>query len=499
MKARARIAGAATRLSATRLCSLGALVLLGALLNACKVGPNYHGPTPPAGADAPLVSLNAAVETGAPPPDDWWQLYHDPRLDAFIQEAFDANRQLASAEANFAAATAVVSAARVGLYPSTNATFGGIYGRDPTTDEILELQGHAPQTLWLFEDIFQVGYEVDLFGKVRRSIEAAHANAQAAEAARDALKVVVAAETARAFAQVCTLGEQLAVARHSHDVVAHEADITSNRYDAGAASNYDVARAQALEAQARSAIAPLEGQRRAALFQLTAVLGRTPANAPHELEDCVTPPALSALIPIGDGAAMLRRRPDVRQAERRLAAATAQIGVATADLYPSIKLAGLYGGAASTLSDLTTNIGLAWGVSPAISWNFPNQAGPRARIRQAKANQAAALAAFDSVVLDALKETEQALALYSSALDYRQSVADAQARIHDAFGMSSGQFLAGAVSNLDLLTTEQSLIAADAAVAASDAALVQDQIAVFKALGGGWQTSRQAMSIIRRQ
>ena len=467
--------------------SIRVLLLCAALLDGCKVGPDYHAPTPPAGADAPLTSLNAAAETTAAPPDEWWRLYRDPRLDAFIQEAFDANRQLAAMQANFAAAGAVVSAARAGLYPSTGAVFGGIYGRDATTDEILELQGHQPQTLWLYEDLFEVGYEVDLFGKVRRSIEAAHANAQSAAAARDALKVVVAAETGRAFAQICTLGEQLAVARHSHDVVAHEADITRNRHDAGAASDYDVARAQALEAQARSAIAPLEGQRRAALFQLTAVLGRTPANAPHELEDCLTPPTLSALIPIGDGAAMLRRRPDVRQAERRLAAATAQIGVVTADLYPSIKLVGLYGGAASTLSDLTTNLGLTWGVGPAISWNFPNQAGPRARIRQAKANQAAALAAFDSVVLDALKETEQALALYSAALDYRQSVADAQTKIHTAFGMAHDQFLAGAVSNLDLLTTEQALIAADAAVAASDAALVQDQIAVFKALGGGWQ------------
>ena len=202
-----------------------------------------------------------------------------------MQEAFEANRQLASAEANFAAATAVVSAARAGLYPSTTAGFGGIYGRDATTDEILELEGQRPLTVWLFEDLFQVGYEVDLFGKVRRSIEAAHANAESAQAARDSLKVVVAAETARAFAQVCTFGEQLAVARHSHEVVAHEADITVNRHDAGAASDYDVARAQALEAQARSAIAPLEGQRRAALFQLTALLGRTPANAPHELDE----------------------------------------------------------------------------------------------------------------------------------------------------------------------------------------------------------------------
>ena len=464
-----------------------AIMLLLGILAACKVGPDYHAPTPPAGAEAPLLSTNPGAESTELPPDEWWHLYHDARLDAFIQEAFNANLQLVAAEANFAAATAVVSAARAGLYPSTTATVGGIYGRDVTTDEILELEGQRPLTVWLLEDLFQVGYEVDLWGKVRRSIEAAHANAESTRAARDALKVVVAAETARAFAQVCTFGEQLAVARHSHEVVAHEADITVNRHDDGAASDYDVARAQALEAQARSAIAPLEGQRRAALFELTALLGRTPANAPHELDDCVSAPTLDALIPIGDGVALLRRRPDVRQAERRLAAATAQIGVATADLYPSIKLIGLYGGAATTSGELATNIGLAWGVGPSISWNFPNQIAPRARIRQAKANQTAALAGFDSAVLEALKETEQALTLYSAALDYRQAVADSQSKIHSAFDMAQQQFLDGAVSNLDLLTTEQTLISADAAVAASDASLVQNQIAVFKALGGGWQ------------
>ena len=466
---------------------LTAFLSSAALISACKVGPDYHAPTPPAGADAPLISLNASTENTEPPPDEWWHLYHDARLDAFVQEAFMANRQLAAAEANFAAATAVVSAAKAGLYPSTTAGIGGVYGRDATTDEILELEGQRPLTVWLLEDLFQVGYEVDLFGKVRRTIEAAHANAEAVQAARDSLKIVVAAETARAFAQVCTFGEHLSVARHSHDVVAHEAQITVNRHDAGAASDYDVTRAQALEAQARSAIPPLEGQRRAALFQLTALLGRTPANAPHELDDCVTAPTLTALIPIGDGTALLRRRPDVRQAERRLAAATAQIGAATADLYPSIKLVGLYGGAATTSGELATNIGLTWGVGPSISWTFPNQIAPRARIRQAKANAASSLAAFDATVLDALKEVEQALSLYSAALDYRQSLADAQEKIHRAFGMSTDEFGAGAVSNLDLLTTEQSLIAADSAVAASDAALVQDQIAVFKALGGGWQ------------
>jgi outer membrane protein TolC len=193
------------------------------------------------------------------------------------------------------------------------------------------------------------------------------------------------------------------------------------------------------------------------------------------------------LIPVGDGAALLRRRPDVRQAERRLAAATANIGVATADLYPTIRLAGLYGGAATELSQLNNNIGRTWGVGPEISWSFPNMAGPRARVRQAKAAQAAALASFDAVVLSALKETEQALSFYGAALDNRQSLVEARDQIHTAFRIAHDGFLAGSLSNLDLLTTEQTLVTLDAAVAASDASLVQDQIAVFKALGGGWQ------------
>ena len=159
-----------------------------------------------------------------------------------------------------------------------------------------------------------------------------------------------------------------------------------------------------------------------------------------------------------------------------------------ADLYPKITLSGLYGGVATDLSDLSNHTGLTWGIGPSISWNFPNQALPRARVRQAKAVAAASLASFDSTVLTALKETEQALALYSAALDQRQALADAQSRAHQSFDMAHDQFLAGSLSNLDLLTTEQILVSSDAAVAASDSTLIQDQIAVFKALGGGWRS-----------
>jgi NodT family efflux transporter outer membrane factor (OMF) lipoprotein len=455
-------------------------------LAACRAGPDYHAPPLPTGAETPLLSVNPKLETATPPPDAWWRLYSDSRLDELLQEGFKANRDLAAADANFAAARAALSAVRAARYPSTEVALSGVYGRDPTTEEILEIGGHSPQNLWLFEDIFQVAYEVDLFGRVRRSIEAASANAESVGAARDSVRVLVAAGTAHAYASICALGEQLNVAHHSVEVVKREADISEQRYEAGGGSRFEVERAQALVAEVQATIPELEGERRATLFELAALLGRTPAQAPMDLESCVTPPILTGLIPVGDGQARIRRRPDVREAERRLAAATAQIGVATAELYPTIHLIGFYGGAASEVNQLTTNAGLVWGVGPTISWTFPNQAGPRARVRQAKASQAAALAAFDKVVLTALKETEQALTTYGAALEHRRALLEAQARIHRSFEIARDGFGAGSTSYLDVLTTEQSLVALDAEVASSDAELIQRQIDLFKALGGGW-------------
>ena len=484
MKRRSPIIG----LAATLVPILAAILAAGG----CAVGPDYKPPTPVAGAEAPLVSTSPTAETVAEPRDDWWRLYHDETLDGLLQEAFTANTDLRVAAANLTASRAVLSAIKSQRFPQTQADVSATYGRDPATEEILELTGRDPESIWLYEGVLEVAYEVDLLGRVRRSVEAARADTAAVIATRDAVKIAVAAETARDYAQVCALGEELNVAHHSLDVVSREAEITNNRRAAGAGSEFDVVRAQELVAQVRASIPPLEGQRRAAFFELSAVLGRPPSKAPAEVESCVLPPRLNDLIPVGDGASLLKRRPDVRQAERRLAGSTARIGIATADLYPKIELKGLIGGVSTEPDQFVTNKGIAWGLGPAISWTFPNQAGPRARVRQAKAATVAALASFDAVVLQALKETEQALALYRAELDHRQALSEAQNRAQKAFEIADGQFRAGAVSDLDLLTTEQQLIATDAAVAASDAALVQDQIAVFKALGGGWRNRETA-------
>ena len=458
-----------------------------AVLAGCAVGPDYHAPAPVAGSSAPLLGTTEAQATATEPPPTWWRLYQDPVLDDLVQEAFRANTDLRVAAANLSAARASLESARTGRYPQTELGAGTERARDPTTDEILEFGGHPPQTYWFYDALLDVSYEVDLFGHVRRAIEAARADTAVAIAARDVVTITVAAETTRAYAQVCALGEAIAVTRRSIDVVTREERITVDRRDAGAAADFDVVRAQALSAQVRASLPPLIGQRQSALFQLAQLLGRPPGGAPQAAQECVQPPTLKTLIPVGDGASLLARRPDVRQAERRVAAATARIGVATADLYPRISLLGSYGGIAVEPSQVFESAGLTWGIGPSIKWSFPNQSPVRARIHQARAGEQAAVAGFDGVVLQALKETDQSLSTYGAELARHQDILTARDRARQAFDMANDQFLAGATSTLDLLNAEITLVNAEAAVAASDGALAQDQIGVFKALGGGWQ------------
>jgi NodT family efflux transporter outer membrane factor (OMF) lipoprotein len=463
------------------------LFLLWLLPASCALGPNYAPPPPPAGAAAPFISAIPAATSNAPAPSDWWRLYNDPVLDSLIAQAFAANTDLQAAEDNLAASRAVYEGARTALLPQTETAVSGVYGRDPMTDEILELDGRKPKTTWLYDSMIDVSYELDLFGHVRRSIEAARDNSEAEAAARDDLRVTIAAETARAYGQICTLGEQLAVANESLDLVERQQRIVQQQFAAGAGSQFDVVRSQVLVSQTRATLPPLQGERRAALFELADLLGETPQNAPLAVQSCVTPPKLTAAMPVGDGAALLRRRPDIREADRKYAAALATVGVATADLFPRVTLSGFYGGAADQINLLGSNAGLEWGVGPAISWSFPNMAAPLAKLAQSRASSRAAVASYDSVVLEALKETEQALAAYSAELDHHAALAAAQSEAQTEFSLAQNEFAAGGISNLDVLNAEDTVVQANAALAGSDAALVQDQIAVFKALGGGWQ------------
>jgi NodT family efflux transporter outer membrane factor (OMF) lipoprotein len=330
---------------------------------------------------------------------------------------------------------------------------------------------------------------VDLFGRVRRTIEAARRDYQATEAARDAVKITVAAETARAYADGCAYAEEVDAANATLGLLQASYDIALIQRDSGATSDFDVARAAALLEQARAPVSILEGQRRAALFELAALIGVTPKDVPPEAVACRTPPKLKALLPVGDGAGLLRRRPDVREAERHLAAETARIGVAEADLFPTVSLGGSIAAGGNQSSNLVGRDNVSFGVGPLINWSFPNILAARGRIESAKATTRAALADFDGAVLTALKEAEQALAAYNGELLRHEALSRGLADSRRAFDLANARYKAGSASYLDLLTTEQSLITAESDLAASDEAIAADQIAVFKALGGGWQAS----------
>ncbi|KOQ21102.1 RND transporter, partial [Achromobacter xylosoxidans] len=231
---------------------------------------------------------------------------------------------------------------------------------------------------------------------------------------------------------------------------------------------------------------PFQAQQRTALYRLAALTGQTPAEIPTTLLQCAAAPQLSETIPVGDGAALLRRRPDIRQAERALAAATARIGVATADLYPKITLglSGASGGPAAMFGDRGT---FSWSVGPLISWTLPNTGAVQARIAEAEANTKAAVARFDASVLNALRETESALVVYARQLDRQAALQAARDQAAQAASQARQLFQYGKTDYLTVLDAERTLASNESALAAGQAELSNDQIAVFLALGGGWE------------
>src|SRR6202000_1810972 len=208
------------------------------------------------------------------------------------------------------------------------------------------------------------------------------------------------------------------------------------------------------------------------LFELTALLGKTPAEAPDDAAGCATPPRIDQPLPVGDGAALIRRRPGVREAERPWAADTARIGVAAADLYPTVSLGGSIASAANTFSGLASPTSGTMALGPLINWTFPNIAVALAHVHEARATASAAIASFDSVVLDALKQTEQALSTYAAEIDHHAALTAARNDAQTAFGLAETQCKLGAISFLQLLTAQTTFVGAQQALAVSDQALI---------------------------
>ncbi|WP_343527578.1 TolC family protein [Sphingomonas sp.] len=450
------------------------------LLAACAVGPDYRPPAiPTASAGGNFVSAPSGTDSH-PAQDRWWRLYDDPALDRLVGQAFAANTDLRVAAANLARAQAVLREAAAGRLPSTSLGGGISHGN------VVPGQGGGGDAQWSYNATLNVAWEVDLSGRLRRSIEAARGDAQASEAARDRVAVTIAAETTRAYADACALAQAEAVARRSIGIAQQGLDLTQTRKGAGAATQFDVERSATALAEARATLPALTGRRQIRLFELAALLGLPPAQVPEDARRCVAPPAPVAAIPVGDGAALLARRPDVREAERQLAADTARIGVASADLYPRISLGG--SGGFFRNDQVKGSDSFSFFIGPLLSWSFPNMAVARARIAQAEAQTHSSLARFDGVVLTALKEVDQALAAYAAAGQRSEALGEAVRRADSAYQLADRRYRAGAISFLELLDSQRQLVSNESARSEAIQTLGSARVDLFKALGGGWQS-----------
>lgn len=469
------------------------LTMLAAALAACTtVGPDYHVPKEAVvnrpEANAKFMGASEKPFKSDPLPADWWHLYQDPVLDGLITKAFANNADLRVAAANLERAHGVLDEVEEKKHPEVEMMAAPQYGR--IAGSSIGIPEELPAG-GLYDAEIKVGYTLDVFGRIKRAIQASEADVDAAQAAADLAHVMVAADTTRAYTEACSAGYQLKVAQQSVDLQQKFVKLTQERIQRGRGIAIETSRAQAQLEALKANLPPLEARRRTALYRLAVLTGEVPSKFPAEVAQCVTPPRVTSAIPVGDGTALLRRRPDVRQAERQLAGATARIGVATGELYPTINLGGSFGmvGMANQWNDANT---FKFNLGPLITWSLPSLSSARSHIAQAKSSTKGALAHFDSVVLNALRETESALTVYARELDRNAALRAARDQSALAARQSAKLYRYGRTDFLSQLDADRTLAGAESVLAASDAQLAADQVQLFLALGGGWENTHAA-------
>jgi len=462
-----------------------AALLAASSLTACAVGPDYVAPTPPPLAQAPFTGAGAPSVSSAAPQADWWRLYDDPVLDGLVQDALAANTDIRVAVARIERARAELRGSRNGSLPQTGLEGSAVRQR---ASERQVLPGMDRENR-VIDGQLAVSYEVDLFGRVARGIEASRAGLAAAQEDADAVRVAVVADTVRAYVDAASAAERLAVAQRTVDLLGRTERITQVRFERGLNQRLDVIRVTQLREQQAAAIPTLQAARDGALFRLATLTGRTPQDLPGQAGSRTSTPAVSQPIPVGDGRTLLARRPDVKAAERRLAAETARIGVATADLYPRITLGGSIGTTAIGATDVFGAGPLRWLLGPLISWAFPNQEGIRARIAASRADTQAALATFDGTVLRALEETETALSTYRNALLRKERLGTARDAADRAARVVLARQSRGQIDALDVLDAQRTLALSETEYVEAARAVAMAQVDLFRALGGNWDES----------
>ena len=446
-------------------------------LAACAVGPDYHAPLQAtvvvADADHALVSPEAQEPT-------WWRAFGDPELDALVERALSANLDLKRAVARVDQARALFTDARLDQLPRV--TSDATYSR---SDE--QVPGFAPGRVEGKQaDLgFDAAWEIDLFGRVRHGVESAKADADAAREDLRDVQTSVTAEVARNYLELRGAQARRAVAEANAATQQETLRLTNVRRGIGYGDPVDVESAKARLAATNALIPPFIAAEKRAAQRLAVLTGQRPGALDAEL---ATPAAAQPTHPtqlaVGDVSELLRRRPDVRAAERRLAAETARTGVATADLFPRVRLTGFVGFLSGDVSSLLKSGSQAWAVSPSVTWPAFDLGGAKARLRAQKARGEESLALYEETSLRAIEDLQDALTAYKQRQSEVASLAEQVAAARRAADLSRARFREGDIDFLRVLDADRTRLQAEDALTVAQTAANTDVVAIYKALGG---------------
>ena len=451
-----------------------------AVLAACAVGPNYQPPeTPAAGKFDGIEATYSTQEAVA----DFWQTFEDKTLDKLVDDALVANYDVRIALSRVAEARALRRDTAFDLAPSINA------GAGYTKTKFSEAQTIAgtPRNTELYDAGFDAFWELDVFGRVRRGLEASNAQLDAFEAAERDAQVIVTAEVTRTYFELRGFQQQLDVARRNVVNQQSTLDLATARLEAGRGTEFDTARAQAQLSATLGTISPLEAAVARSIHRLSVLVGREPGALRAELASTRDLPPLPGIVPVGDPAGLLRRRPDIRIAERDLARSTAEIGVAVADLFPRVTFTGNVGYVATSSGELGDSGTNSYVVAPGISWAIFDLGHVQARIAASKARKDTALLRYEKTVLNALEETENSLVTHARA---RERLVHDEAAVRassTAADLARVRYENGASDFLQVLDAERTLLESEDRLARSRTEAATSLIAVYKSLGGGWR------------
>jgi NodT family efflux transporter outer membrane factor (OMF) lipoprotein len=456
------------------------LALTAALLTACSVGPDYVRPDAPVPDHFVRAQADAGTPSTAADAREFWHRLGDPLLDRIVEDTLSSNHDLQAALANFDRANATLRGARFDLLPTITAQ------GDASRQRLSRDQGGDGSDLRSYGAQAVASWELDLFGRVRRGVEAQRAEAWASAADLDALQVSLVGEAVRTYVELRGTQERLRVARENAANQQETLRLVQVRVDAGRDNDFDLVRSRSLFEATQARIPALEAAEGAAMHRLAVLTGRTPDALIASLVTAAPIPMVQARLDGETPASVVRRRPDIAAAEHRLHAATARIGVATADLFPRLTLGGLIGSQAADAGDLFGSGSRTGLVALGIDWSFLDVGRVRARMRAADAGADAALAQYQQAVLLALEDTETALLRHDRTNAEAERLTRAAADSTRAAELARLRYRAGAADLLEVLDADRVRLQAEDALADVRTRAATSGVAVYRALAGGW-------------